>query len=309
MQPLYIICTVFNPRRFKSRVKLYQDFARWVQSCGLELITVEVAYGDRPHEVTRADNPHHLQLRTVQDLWHKERALNLGVQLLTRLHPEWDYFAYLDADVKIVRNDWAEETVHLLQHYAILQPFGQIQTLDPQHHTLYGGRSIARGFHEDLAMQDCDGGKYPGGLGWPGLGWAYRRKEFEEIGGLLDVCVTGSGDTHMAACYMGRPEYGMPKESSPGFRKAVMRYAELCDKHVKRNLSYVPGLLVHFWHGKAKVRGYDKRRESIVKHAFDPHEDLKLDAQGLYAWRGNKKMLEYEIRRSMELRNEDGTDL
>lgn len=308
MTPLYVLTTVFNPRRFKSRVNLYKNFSRWVRNHDVKLLTVEVAYGDRPFEVTDSTNPWHLQLRTNADLWHKEKSLNLGIQRLSQLASDWQYMAYMDCDIKVMRDDWHTEIPHLLQHYAILQVFGQIQTLGPNHHTLYGGRSICRNFY-DTGQFTNPGANYTNFNGWPGLGWAYRRPELEKIGGLLDTCVTGSGDTHMAGCYLGNWKHGMPNEASPGFKRSVQKYGELCDQYVKQNVSYLPGLLVHYWHGEARNRGYDKRRDSILKHQFDPYEDLMQDCQGLYQWKGNKIELEREIRRSMEQRNEDSIDL
>lgn len=309
MDPLFVVTCVYNPRRFQSRIKLYNDFSKFVKDSGCKMVTVEIAFGERPFTVTSSDNPYHLQLRTSTEIWHKERSINLGVQHLTKLHPSWKYFCYLDCDVKIMRDGWPEETVHLLQHYAILQMFGEIQTLDPQHHILYGGRSIARNFHEKGHLREGPTDSPYGFFGWPGLGWGYRRPEFEKIGGLFDVAVTGSGDTHMAGCYLGTPLLGIKPGMTSQFQGHLHRYWKLCEKYVRKNVSYVPGLLIHYWHGKAKERGYDKRNEAIVQHLFDPIEDLVVDAQGLYTWAAHKWDLERAIRRSMEARNEDSIDV
>jgi len=307
MKPLYVLTAIFNPRRFKSRIALYKNFAAWVASCGVQLLTVETAFGERPFEVTSPDNPWNLQLRTSSDIWHKEDALNLGVQKLCQLVPDWGYFAYLDADVKILRDDWATETVHLLQHYAIIQMFGEVETLDPSGHVLLRGRSICREWH-DKGWLPGSHHPYPCG-GWPGLGWGYRRREFEEIGGLIDICVSSSGDLHMAACYLGNPMWGMPPGASAGFKRYIQAYGDLCALYVKENVSYLPGLLVHYWHGKGKDRGHASRKAAIEKFAYDPYTDIMRDAQGLQKWRGNKIGLERAIRRSLEARNEDSIDV
>ena len=57
MQPLYVVTTVFNPRRFASRHRLYANFAAWLAQQGVRLLTVEVAFGDRPFAVTTAADP------------------------------------------------------------------------------------------------------------------------------------------------------------------------------------------------------------------------------------------------------------
>lgn len=37
---LYVVTTVFNARRWKSRYKLYRDFEKYVQDSGAKLLTV-----------------------------------------------------------------------------------------------------------------------------------------------------------------------------------------------------------------------------------------------------------------------------
>src|SRR5437867_111536 len=116
--PLYVLTSVFNSPRWRSRWKLYEDFAALVARSGAVLYTVEVAFGARQFVVTDAHNERHLQLRTRDELWIKENALNLLVQ---RLPSDWAYCAWLDADVSFLRSDWANETLHQLQHYDVVQ--------------------------------------------------------------------------------------------------------------------------------------------------------------------------------------------
>lgn len=324
LSPLYVVTSVFNPRRFSSRVRLYQHFARWLQRQGIPLLTVEIAFGDRPHVVTQAADPWHLQLRTNSELWHKERGLNLGLQRLGQLVPDWEHVAWIDADVKLARDDWAEEAVHLLQHYAVLQLFGEAVSLDPSHHQIFLARSILRNYedHGEIDWYDHPGltfrdrkvilpyaGQGPVRAGHPGLAWAFRRAELDRVGRFLDICVNGSGDLHMAGCFTGRPDLALPRELHPNYRGAILRYGERCERHIKRNVSYMPGLISHYWHGKAKERGYEERGGLLVKHRFDPVQDLVQDSQGLYAWSGDKLALEYAVRKSLSARNEDSIDL
>ena len=48
-------------------------------SPNVALHVAELAYGERPFEVT-GDDPGDVQLRTVPELWHKENILNVAVQ-------------------------------------------------------------------------------------------------------------------------------------------------------------------------------------------------------------------------------------
>jgi hypothetical protein len=127
--PLHVIAVVFNPLRFVSRYNLFREFEAHAESNPeIELYIVELALGDRPFEVTKADNPKHFQLRTYDELWHKERMINYAV---SQLPPEWEYCAWVDADVTFLNPDWGHETLQQLQHYQIVQMFTHAIDLGP----------------------------------------------------------------------------------------------------------------------------------------------------------------------------------
>jgi len=73
--------------------------------------------------MTDAANPLDLQLRTSDEMWHKENLLNLVVQ---RFPADWKYGAYLDGDFHMTRPDWALEAIHQLQHYDFAQLFSSL---------------------------------------------------------------------------------------------------------------------------------------------------------------------------------------
>jgi len=127
---LYVIAVVSNPVRYHSRYRLYRAFEKHVADAGAILLTVEMAFGGRPFEVTQAGNPLHVQLRSDFELWHKENLINIGI---SRLPVEAQYIAWIDADVTFARPDWAQETIQQLQHYAVVQMFSQSTDLGPNH--------------------------------------------------------------------------------------------------------------------------------------------------------------------------------
>lgn len=314
--PLYVICTVFNPRRFQSRVRLYEQFQQWIKDSGVKLLTVEIAFGERTHAVTHENDPWHLQLRTRHELWHKERALNLGLQRLSALVPDFANVAWMDTDVQIARSDWAAEAVHLLQHYAVIQMFSQAALLGPENQQLYLCKSIG----STIAEHGLKGwGGNPGVTkgyylkqGHPGLAWAFRRDELNDVGGWLDICINGSGDLHMAACYAGDWSLVTSPKSSPSYRAAIKKYGDLCERHVRRNVGVMQGMISHFWHGRSEERGYQDRWKMVDRFQFDPNTDLLVSDCGL--WRLNlddPRVMAFavEARKSLAARNEDVNEL
>src|SRR5215467_7229677 len=69
---LHVVTVVTNSCRYSSRYHLFEKFEKMVLDAGAQLWVVEAAFGNRPHVVTKADNPRHTQLRTWSELWHKE---------------------------------------------------------------------------------------------------------------------------------------------------------------------------------------------------------------------------------------------
>ena len=142
-QRLHVIVVVSNPVRYRSRIALYERFAEKIQQpAEVNLITVEAAFGQRDYTVTQAGNPNHVQLRIYDELWHKENLINIGIQHLSRQVPNWQYVAWIDADIEFVRPDWAFETIQALQHYHIVQPWCSCIDLGPDGQALEVHRSF-----------------------------------------------------------------------------------------------------------------------------------------------------------------------
>src|SRR5947209_8766473 len=90
-QKLHVATPYSNPFRWRTRRELLNDFRRHMaQSPNVVLHVGELAYGDRPFEVTGQD-PNDVQMRTGHELFSKENIINLAVQ---RFPPDWQYGAY-----------------------------------------------------------------------------------------------------------------------------------------------------------------------------------------------------------------------
>lgn len=282
----HVLTMVSNPVRFSSRYELYQQFARHIADAGVQLWTCEIAFGDRPFVITQADNPHHLQLRSWSELWHKENALNLLAQ---RLPFDWEYVAWIDSDVSFPNwrpddeNSWVRETVEALQHYNVVQLFSHAIDLGPQGEHLQTHTSFCYNYVE---------GK-PRGKAYshwhPGYAWAARREAWDAMGasmggGLIDFAILGAGDHHMAQALIGRTgeDYIVPKNLSPGYLKALLAWQERAERYIRRDVGYVPGTILHSWHGKKKDRRYTDRWKILTENEYDPFRDIDRDYQGLY---------------------------
>jgi len=303
LDKLWVVTVISNPARYRSRYELYKKFERHCKERGVNLLTVEAAFGQRPFEVTSPDNPHHLQLRTDDEIWHKENMINLGVQ---RLPHDWQYVAWIDADIEFMRDDWAEEIVHQLQHYQVIQLFQNAVDLGPSGEVI----KIHDGFvYSYVSGKPLPNSKYNYPHWHPGYAWAARREAFDELGGLMDFAILGSADHHMAWALVGKVTEFAPTFITPGYRRELLTWQERANVHVNKNIGYMPGSIWHHWHGRKKDRRYVERWQILAKHDYDPDQDLMHDWQGLNHLSDAGERMRVDLRRYFHVRNEDSIDV
>jgi hypothetical protein len=307
---LHVACAYSNPCRWRTRRVLMNDFRRHMQgSPNVALHVAELAYGERPFEVTGAD-PLDIQLQTSHELWHKENILNLAIQ---RFPPDWKYGAIIDGDFHMTRPDWALEAIHQLQHFDFVQLFSSYADLSAEHRPYRLMKSFAWNHVNQgwtAAQSQAGYGGYgaisPGATGGA---WAFRRSAFDAVGGLLDVCVLGSADWHMAFGLAGAfnpaPETSL---CSWPYIQAVERW-QVRAAVLQQNIGCVDNHAIHHFHGSKVFRSYGERWKILRDHHFDPNTDLVRDWQGIWQLAGNKPRLRDAIRGYFRARNEDDPGL
>lgn len=310
---LYVVAVLDNPLRWRSRYWNYWQFQRHVECAGGILITVELALGDRKFEITQPDNPWHVQVRTRDELFRKENLQNLGAM---RVPLGAKYVAFLDADISFVRSDWAQETLQLLQHFDVIQMFSNYSDVGPDNQIMrtvpsfmYNMLNETEGAGDDTSGYS-DGG-WPKGkwAGAPGLAWAYRIEALDALGSLLDRCILGGGDAHMAFGLAERWDIAkLHKEIAHGASDEYVRYIKLWQLNaarLKKNIGMMDGSLLHHWHGPKANRQYGTRWQILEENHFEPYVDLMPSHQGVLTWTGNKPKLRDDVRKYFRDRHED----
>jgi hypothetical protein len=307
LDKFWVVAVVSNPIRYKTRYELFQNFKIEMAKAGVNLFVVEIAYGERSFECTTGA-PNELQLRTRDEIWHKENMINLA---LARLPPDFKYVAWIDGDCHFVRQDWAEETVHQLQHYSFVQMFENAIDLGPDGECLTVfegfGSSFIKGRQYPTPVLRAQGvNEYYGPLWHPGFAWAARRDAIEAVGGLIDFSILGAADHQQSLALIGKAEYSLPGGVHSDYRDMVMQWQERCRVHrLIGDIGYTPGTLCHNWHGKKGNRKYIERWSILVDNKFSPLTDLKKDSQGLYRFTDAGLRMRNEIRAYMRQRSED----
>lgn len=310
---LNVVAVISNPVRFNSRYRLFKKFEEKMLKSGVNLYVVETQQGDRPFQVTDSFDRKHIQLRTYDELWIKENMINIGV---SRLPKDWEYVAWVDADVEFLRPDWAVETVQQLQTYMAVQMFETAIDLGPTGETL----QVHHSFMSQYIKNGCRPPVGPGHYGayapkknfWhPGYAHAMRREAFDALGGVFDTAILGSGDHHYCTALINCVERSVPGDINEKYLNELLIYQQRAEKHIKRDVGYVPGTILHHWHGKKKDRNYVGRWEILKRNNFDPDDDLKKDWQGLWTLESltdRQRSLRDDIRAYFRARLEDSID-
>lgn len=291
----------------------------------------ELAYGDRPFEVT-ASGPGDVMLRTGHELFHKENILN---RVISTFPPNWKYGAWVDADFHFTRHDWALEAIHQLQHYDFVQLFSSYADLSGEtygtghqpmrvtpsfaYNYVQSGYSLPPGYSNGgwrtpggPVNDEYYGGADSlrrGGVGATGGAWAFRRSAFDAVGGLLDKCILGHGDWFMAFGLVGEEAPDMHIDGyTEDYRNSILGWQRNAAR-LKKNIGYIDCFATHSFHGSKVRRAYSSRDTILVKHKFAPTTDLRPDWQGIYQLTPEKPALRDAIRAYFISRNEDDPNL
>ena len=273
-EKLNVIVIISNPCLYKRRYILLNEFIKRIEEEeeNVELYIVEMVYQGQQFVITNKNNPKHLQLDSETPIWHKENMINLGVKYLLPFN--YKAFAWIDGDIEFENNNWALETLKILNGSKdVVQLFSHCIDMDKDNTTL----NLFQGFGYNYNKNKKYSGKtldY-----WhPGFAWAMTRKSYEKLGGLFQVGILGSGDNVIGLSLIGKVHIIMNEKYSEDYKSAMLSY----QKNAKSlRLGYVPGVIRHHFHGKKTNRKYIERNEILMKHHFSPTVHLTTDERGI----------------------------
>lgn len=301
---LHVVGVISNPVRYHSRYRLYREWEEaMLKTPHVKVYTVELAFGHRHFEVTDPNNPQHLQLRTNHELWHKENMINLGVRHL--LPKDWKYFCWSDTDVFWPDSNWAQESLHQLQHHPIIQPWQSCLDLGFSGQVLHTFESFC--YIDRLGVKKQMHPSQPYKYAHTGFAWCATREYWENVKGLMDFAILGSADHHMAFANINQAKWTVHGGMTQGFKDSVAEWERNAYRATQGNLGFVKTRIEHKFHGPKRRRYYRERWQILIDNKYDPKTDLAYDAQGLTYLLGKPK-LEAEIRGYFRARHEDSTD-
>lgn len=268
------------------------------------MITVEMSFGERSFVITEANNPQHVQVQSNSELWFKENLWNIG---LSRIPKSAKYVAFIDADIRFLNKNVVCDAIHALQRYDVIQMHESVLDLGARGEVCQVHTSLGYCHVNDILNPYGDKKHYLK-FGHPGMNMCFRKDTLEKLGGFIDRAILGSADHHMWLCFIGKGADSLPNSIHPEYRKMIMDYQALCDVHLKKNIGYISGSIVHSFHGKKASRKYRERWDVLIKNKYDPTKDVYKNLHGVLELTGNKIKLRDDIRKYFDERNEDFFD-
>ena len=295
---LHVITVYANPIRYHSRPRLHEANQAHQAAAGVTRWVVEATFGDRPARVADPGNPHHIVLRCDSEVWLKEAMINAAA---ARIPADAKYLMWMDGDIEFLRPDWASETIEALQHYRVVQPFSHAVDLGPDNEVIENHHGFAFEYERGTRPDQ----RYARFM-HPGFAWAFRRKAWDDVGGMIDKAICGAGDHHMATALIGLGELSVHGGAHPNYLKMVTDWQRLAETRIQRDIGHVPGTILHHFHGWKADRRYQSRWSIVVDNQYDPETDLVRDSQGMLHLNPRRTRLRDDLRRYFRQRMEDG---
>jgi hypothetical protein len=299
------VAVFFDPACSPLSLENLARFSDGVRRQKLRLLIVELAFGDAAFRVPATLCDRLVRRRSQQVMWHKERLINCGI---AHLPPECDKVVWLDADIAFDNPDWVEETARLLEKYAVVQPFDLAAWMPRNATEMPADAPLGLGEGKAMpgmasVMAKCSDWRRALAdyfrHGHTGFAWATRR-ELVQRHQLYDRHVLGGGDITIAHSFYGDTDYwrglnmfcrGLTKAEIA----AIADWGRRLYADIRGSVWFVPGRVIHFWHGSLARRGYLDRSQILKDNHFEPAVDVAIDGQDCLCWHSNKADLHARV--------------
>lgn len=271
---LWGVAAFFVPQLATARKDNYMKFRAANKKQGLKLLVVELAFGNRPFQLTNKDADLLIQLRSDTILWHKEALINIGIKQLPQ---DCDKVVWLDTEIIFTDNSWIAKTADMLEKYKILHLFKTVVFLNKKGNIC--SRSCT-GLFPYLANEDCS---Y---VTNPGLAWGARREVIQKCK-IYDAMVLGGGDNlFLHGLFNGFPD--ILRFCSNNLLRHYKEWSNKISDEIKGSFYYLDSEVTHLYHGNIPYMLYHIRDKWYRKYLFDPYEDIERDSNGCWDLKNRK---------------------
>ena len=272
---LYVILPYYNFAKAKSRTRLFLEFVdRYKNLTSIKILIVEATIVNEEFQLPtqiKDDVYMHLKYKLESPFWCKENLINVAVSKLYHSNEDWQYVAWIDAEIKFLNKNWVNDTIDELKRSHFVQLFKHVVRLGPNN-------EISEVFDSKGFISQINNHTFK--FGKAGFAWACTRWALEKTKGLTDVNIVGHGDSFIALSLLNKADNWISHFLR--FKTNDLNtdnYANLLRKKQKlfevNNLKfgYINGIITHDWHGSIKDRNFSNRMR--ILRDYDPQVDLK----------------------------------
>ena len=308
-----VISCFFDPVGSAIRRELAQDFYHSVKHLNHLFVECAITLPGKPlPEWVIPSLSNSIRVTSGSTLWHKESMLNFAIERL----PVWiKYVFWVDADVVFSNRNWLVDGVKALQKYHVVQAFDYCKHLEQdekpnlkedlyttwsrEHDKYYqqalyervpSNRRCWRSFGL-THVEECANGSPADynalGHGHTGFAWGARREILDQVP-LYDHALIGGADHIMAHAAAGELDHPCIFRAFKSDMGHVKEWSRRFNAVVHGNLGYVPGNVLHLWHGDLSKRQYLERITDFTPLAATI---TTKDSNGLY--QGTKQTDQY----------------
>jgi len=264
---LWVILPYFNFCGFRRRNELFINFLNEIsRNSNVKIVVAEIL---GPSPLGKLNVWKHLKFKTKTTLWIKENLINKGFGALPK---DWKYAAWIDADITFLNKNWVQETFSELKKADLIQLWESAVNIGAKGEVVKVDRSFCHLAHSGGKPADSY-------TSWhPGYAWACTRRFYNRIGGLIDWAILGSADRHMAMAMIGKAVESGPSNIHPHYKALLEEFQSRVDG---LSIGWVPGTIIHHWHGSISNRKYKERWRILTDNTYDPFVDIGTNEDGI----------------------------
>lgn len=257
----------FNPQKSQRRIECLNTFASQFPKVGMDLFIIEGATG--PHQLS-GKNVMHIDYGNTF-IFAKENLLNI---LITSLPSKYEYIMWIDADVLIYCENFAQKILQELKANHIIQPCKILVYLNKS--------NVLQKIFPSIAYINKENHSCTGIINsaFPGLAWAARRELLSLSGGLYDKAIAGGGDCAWSKIIYNDTNNNNARGWSDKMHEDVNNATKSLHCKVNPTVSYIDTVMYHLYHGERHNRQYTKRHEILKKVNYDPRKHVEYSSNG-----------------------------
>lgn len=277
-----MVTSYFNPEGYESKRRAFSLFAAAMDRSRVPLFVAECAFDGQSFELPESSSVFRFSGGDV--MWQKERLINLAIE---RVPDQFTKIAWLDSDILFDNPRWPVMTSERLDEARVIQLYAKAVRLRQGELSFWGSGAIHNSFcrvHSAMPAMTRFGTYST--HGHTGLAWAASRDFLAKVG-LYDRAIVGGADHLMAHAFAGDFCSGCLPRIFQGDRPYLDHFrswAEVAFAHTQGSLDYVPGAVLHVWHGEGGNRRYMGRNERLADLGYDPSLHLVAPPDGAWSW-------------------------